>query len=235
MRAASPGPTWPPNPVPAGTSATILSLTGISARSAARTAYPSIAETAKGGCVRRAATASASTRPSPSASGICSGGSGASGAVSRSPAPHIHPSPRPQRAAACAAPPTPRRGRGRARRRAGFARAAAAPAAPSAATALVRPKSRGNLLTSRVAAGFAEQAQIGDDHTALDRLAHVVDRQGGDACRDQRLHFDAGARPRFAGGGDLDAGTLGKAGEIDGDRTQRQRMAQRDQLGRALG
>src|SRR5579883_2371004 len=163
MRAASPGPTWPPNPVPAGTSATILSLTG--------------------------------SRPDPP------------------PAPHIHPSPRPQRAAACAAPPPPRRARGRARRRAGFARAAAAPAAPSAATALVRLKSRGNLPISRFAAGFAEQAQIGDDHTALDRLAHVVDRQGGDACRDQRLHFDAGARPRFAGGGDLDAGTLGKAGE----------------------
>ena len=54
IRAASPGPTWPPNPAPAGTSATMRNSTGIRARSSARTAYPSIAETAKGGWVRRA-------------------------------------------------------------------------------------------------------------------------------------------------------------------------------------
>src|SRR6516162_6688643 len=70
-------------PAEAGSSATMCNSTGIAARSSARTAYPSIAETAKGGCVLRAATSSARTRPSPSTSEICSGGSVISGSSRR--------------------------------------------------------------------------------------------------------------------------------------------------------
>ena len=64
---------------------------------------------------------------------------------------------------------------------------------------------------SRLAARFAQQAQIGDDHSAVDGLAHVVDGQRGDAGGGQRLHLDAGAAAQSAGRGDLDRGALGHA------------------------
>ena len=72
-------------------------------------------------------------------------------------------------------------------------------------------------------------------HAAIDRLAHVVDRQRGGADRAQRLHLDPGPAADAAGRGDLDRGRVGRAGQLDLDRGQRQRMAERDQLGRALG
>src|SRR6185312_6388770 len=70
---------------PAATSPITLSVAGAVATSLARTAYPSIAETAAGGCVRSAAISSASTRPHALSSGTFSTGNGlASTRTSRS-------------------------------------------------------------------------------------------------------------------------------------------------------
>ena len=48
-----------------------------------------------------------------------------------------------------------------------------------------------------LAARFFEQAHAFDAHRAIDRLAHVVDRQQARRGRGQRLHLDAGASERF--------------------------------------
>ena len=68
IRAACPGPTTPENGRPAADSPTHSSRAPALAVSTARTAYPSIAELAKGGCVRAAITSRASVRPNDSLS-----------------------------------------------------------------------------------------------------------------------------------------------------------------------
>src|SRR5262245_25294598 len=70
---------------PAATSPMTLSAAGAFATSLARTAYPSMAETAVGGCVRNAETSWASTRPATRSRATNSAGSGlASARTSRS-------------------------------------------------------------------------------------------------------------------------------------------------------
>ena len=44
---------------------------------------------------------------------------------------------------------------------------------------------------SGFSAVFVEQADVGDDHVALDGLAHVIDRERRDAHRRQRFHLNA--------------------------------------------
>ena len=60
---------------------------------------------------------------------------------------------------------------------------------------------RGRIITleiSALAAGLFEQVDVLDLDSLVERLGHVVDRERGDRCRGQRLHFDAGLR---GGGG----------------------------------
>ena len=83
---------------------------------------------------------------------------------------------------------------------------------------------------------FAQQADVGDDHAAVDGLAHVVDGQR----RDARRRSAPPSRPRCARRS-LQVAVISTAlrarvdGEVDLDRGQRQRMAERDQIGGALG
>src|SRR6185437_12325579 len=68
---------------------------------------------------------------------------------------------------------------------------------------LRRRRSRlfGGMPIARLAAALFEQPDIADDHAAVDRLAHVVDRQQADLHGGERLHLDAG-RPERLGLGD---------------------------------
>ena len=82
MRAAAPGSTVGSRPVPANTSPVIRRATGVAspapARSAPRTAKPSMAELANGGRSSAAATSAARTQPRASASPTSRTGSGPS-------------------------------------------------------------------------------------------------------------------------------------------------------------
>ena len=85
-----------------------------------------------------------------------------------------------------------------------------------------------------LAAALFEEANFGDHHAAVGRLAHVVDRQQADLHRGQRFHLDAGA----ADGLDL-RGAAHLAGgldelELDADAGERDRVAERHQLGGPL-
>ena len=68
------------------------------------------------------------------------------------------------------------------------------------------------------------------------RLDHVVDRERRDAGRRQRFHLDAGLPARLRRGDDADRVALRRSGSKSTSRLgQRDRMAERDQLGRLLG
>ena len=84
------------------------------------------------------------------------------------------------------------------------------------------------------AAGLGEQADVGDDHVALDGLAHVVDCERRGADRGERLHLDA--RPPVAadGGGNFDGAARLIQREPKVNAGDLHRMAHRDQLRRAL-
>ncbi len=66
-------------------------------------------------------------------------------------------------------------------------------------------------------------------------FAHVVDRERGDGDGRECLHLDPGPPGQLAGRGDLDGGARGAQFQVDLDRAQVQRMAQRDQVGPAAG
>src|SRR5207244_2790249 len=53
---------------------------------------------------------------------------------------------------------------------------------------------------ARAAARLAHQADRAERHLAIDRLAHVVERQAGDRDRGERLHLDPGAGRDRPGG-----------------------------------
>ena len=80
---------------------------------------------------------------------------------------------------------------------------------------------------------FFHEADLANHHRLVDRLHHVVDGQRGDRDGGEGFHFDAG----LAGG--ADGATMSKPARVVVRSTldvgQRQRMAQRDQLRRALG
>ena len=88
---------------------------------------------------------------------------------------------------------------------------------------------------TRLAAALLEQADVGHHHASVGGLAHVVDRKQAHLHGGQRFHLDAGA----ADGLGLHLAVHRAGGlverEVDTDVGQRQRMAQRDQLGGALG
>ena len=85
------------------------------------------------------------------------------------------------------------------------------------------------------AAGLFDEVDVGDRHALLDGLDHVVDGQRGDADRGQRLHLDArlvdGPHARLDG--QLTAAR--RRSEADIDAGDAERVAERDQIGRALG
>src|SRR5436309_1329096 len=85
------------------------------------------------------------------------------------------------------------------------------------------------------AAGLLKQLDLRDRHAALDGLHHVVDGQGRDRGGGERLHLDAGlvhgAHARLDG--QLAAAQV--VAERDVHTGDAQRMAERDELGGALG
>ncbi len=85
-----------------------------------------------------------------------------------------------------------------------------------------------------LAARLLQQAYALDPHAAVDRLAHVVDGQQSDAGGGQRFHLDAGAVEGLRRHRRSPTASVVER-ELDGDARQRQRMRERDQLGRALG
>ena len=83
-------------------------------------------------------------------------------------------------------------------------------------------------------AGLLEQPDLADLHSAVDRLAHVVDGQSGHRHRHQRFHFDTG--PSLVADTRLDPdGPFVGTGEVEPGRVERQQVTQRDQLRCPLG
>lgn len=82
---------------------------------------------------------------------------------------------------------------------------------------------------------FFEHANVSHGHATIDRLAHIVNGQQADLNRRQRFHFDTGLTVALDGGDELDgnAGLVDR--NLDGDPGQADRMAQRNQIGRAFG
>src|SRR4051794_18602503 len=75
--------------------------------------------------------------------------------------------------------------------------------------------------------------QLTDDHAAVGRLAHVIDRERSDGARVKRFHLHARAVNRVDVG--LDGDLVVEDLEVDVDGADEQRMAQRDHVRRALG
>src|SRR5487761_1257870 len=50
---------------------------------------------------------------------------------------------------------------------------------------------------ARSAPSLLPQSQLADDHGAIGRLAHVIDREGRHGARRQRLHLHPGSVDRF--------------------------------------
>src|SRR4030095_15132439 len=88
---------------------------------------------------------------------------------------------------------------------------------------------------ARFAARLMEQPDVGNHHAAVDRLAHVIDGKGRNRGGGERLHLDAGAALELAGRLDVDGVALGVERELHVDRAQRQRMTERNEVGRLLG
>src|SRR3546814_8155438 len=62
---------------------------------------------------------------------------------------------------------------------------------------------------------LAGEPNVGDAHAAVDRLAHVVDGEGGDGDGGERLHLDASAPLQLAGGRDVDRRAFFVKGQLD--------------------
>src|ERR1019366_2824547 len=86
---------------------------------------------------------------------------------------------------------------------------------------------------SAFAAGLFEQVKILDLDGFVERFEHVVNRECGHRGGGERLHFDAGLRG--GGGGGDDAHAFLFDGSLDIRVGEHQRMAERNQLGSALG
>ena len=80
---------------------------------------------------------------------------------------------------------------------------------------------------------FVSTRMRADDGARVDRLGHVDERQAGDGDGGERLHLDAGAVGGARGRGHGDARVVDD--EVDGDAGQPDRVAQRDEVGGALG
>ena len=87
---------------------------------------------------------------------------------------------------------------------------------------------------ARSAAGLLEQPDRLDDDVALQRLGHVVERERGHRRGGQRLHLDPGTSRRGDLGPDGNRAGSRVGSQLDVDAVERQRMAERDELGGAL-
>ena len=85
----------------------------------------------------------------------------------------------------------------------------------------------------RSSAALFHHADLADHHRLVERLQHVVDRERRDGDGGERFHLDAGARR--GANARLDRVAVLLARDLDVDVRQRKRMAQRNQIGRALG
>src|SRR5258708_23226162 len=99
----------------------------------------------------------------------------------------------PQKAAECDAIRYPRREPVQAPLRPRPARRRAASTAPGSGSALLPPISSFGLVSTRLSTGFFDQPDFRNDHSSIDGLAHIVDREGGDRDGRERLHLNAGA------------------------------------------
>ena len=90
-------------------------------------------------------------------------------------------------------------------------------------------------VAARPAAVLLQQPHVADHHAAIDRLAHVVDRQQADLHGGQRFHLDAGRTMVSTWAVHSTAWRASSSVELDDDARDRDRMAQRHQLGGALG
>jgi len=88
---------------------------------------------------------------------------------------------------------------------------------------------------ARATTGFLEQDDLGDLGPALDPLDHVVDGQRRHRGGRHRLHLDPGLACGARFGGQNDRAGVGVDGALDANERERERMAQRDELGRPLG
>src|SRR5262245_7254029 len=105
---------------------------------------------------------------------------------------------------------------------------------PQAAFLLSISAPGGSAPVARFAAGLLAQLQALDRDALVERLRHVVDRERGQRGARQGLHLDA----RLAGGARPAAHleqVLVARHDLELDVLERQRMAERDELARALG
>ncbi|MOA08496.1 hypothetical protein D3C78_1282680 [compost metagenome] len=84
-----------------------------------------------------------------------------------------------------------------------------------------------------LAAQLFQQAYAFDSHAAVHRLAHVVDRQGGDAGGGQGLHLHPGLPGQLAAGDYVHAIVAFRI-QLHLDAGEHQRMAERDEVGSLL-
>ncbi len=83
----------------------------------------------------------------------------------------------------------------------------------------------------RFAAAFLQQPYFPNDHAAVDRFTHVVDRQQCDLGGGQGFHFDAGLTVGFDRRLTTNPIVLGFRLQFNVDMGNRQRMAQWNQVG----
>lgn len=87
---------------------------------------------------------------------------------------------------------------------------------------------------SGFSAGFFQQADVFDHHAAVDSLAHIVNGEQADAGGGQRFHLHAGAADSFGRDVDGDAALWSIEREVHCNTCERNRVAQRNQLGCAF-
>src|SRR6476661_2816698 len=87
---------------------------------------------------------------------------------------------------------------------------------------------------TRLASRLVQQRDLLDRHALLDALDHVVDRERRDRRGGQRLHLDAGAGDRARLGGERDRALVDVDARVAVDVRERDLVAQRDQVCRAL-
>src|SRR5450759_4969706 len=87
---------------------------------------------------------------------------------------------------------------------------------------------------ARLAADLAHEPNMTDFHALLDALDHVVDGQGRDARCHERLHLHSGRPHRGCLGTDAQGGGGPIRRDRDDEVGQRQRVAERDEVGRSL-
>src|SRR5262245_23317667 len=85
-----------------------------------------------------------------------------------------------------------------------------------------------------LAATLLDQSQTVDVRGAIERLGSVVETEGGDRRRRERLHLDAGAIPCAHRGADADRAGLFVWLDDDLRSGDGDRMTERQQVGRAL-